>query len=172
MFTLNHQTPATASEDVAKIFSHFTDKGNPVPAPLLLMSASPDLLNLVFNQISYFMKHQTLSFPVLAAIRFLAAQEVCYDHCVKLNTSWLIKTGLTEQDIADLAAGKEAEAFTEGENALLATVNKAIKRQKISQSEIKELRGYGWKDSDILDACMQATSLISSSYLFEAFNKE
>ena len=171
MFTINHQSPEAATEDVAKIYSHFTSKGSPVPAPLLMLSASPDMLNLVFNQISYFMRHSALSFPVLAAIRFIAAQEVCYDHCVTLNSLWLRKTGLSEQDIADLAAGKNAEAFTEAENALLAAVAKAVKKQKISEEEIASLRNHGWRDSDILDACMQGTNLIGTSYLFEAFSK-
>jgi len=77
MFLLKYQTPEQASEGVAKIYDHFTRKRSPVPAPLQLMSISPGLLKVFFEQITYFMNHEALSFPMLAAIRFLAAQEVC-----------------------------------------------------------------------------------------------
>ena len=74
MFVLKYQQPEEATADVAKIYNIFQQKRTQVPAPLQLMSTSPEMLNLVFSQISYFMHHPTLSFPLLAAIRLLAAQ--------------------------------------------------------------------------------------------------
>ena len=171
MFVLDYQTPETATEGVADIYNHFVTKRSPVPAPLQLLSTSPDLLNLTFDQIKYFMRHPALSFPVLAAIRFLAAQKMCFDHCTTLNRTWLSKTGLSVEDMKNLAEGRNVEAFNEAENALLSAVGRVLRREKISGVEVQKLRDLGWKDSDILDACAQGTNLISSSYLFAAFSK-
>jgi hypothetical protein len=135
------------------------------------MSASPGLQNLFFNQIKYFSSHPVLSFPLLAAIRFQTAQEICFDHCTVLNKTWLTKLGLSEEDIANLAEGRPVEAFSEAENALLLLVAKVVRKEKITASEIQQLRELGWKDSDILDACAHATNMIGGSYLFEAFKK-
>jgi alkylhydroperoxidase family enzyme len=171
MFILTYQTPEQATAGVAEIYDVFKQKRSPVPAPLQLMSTSPGLLKVFFNQIKYFMSHETLSFPFLAAIRFLAAQQVCFDHCVTLNKVWLSKTGLSEQDLTDLAAGREVEAFSEAENALLATVAKVLRQERIAETEVQQLRDLGWQDSDILDACTQGTNMLGMSRLFEAFSK-
>lgn len=171
MFVLDYQTPEKATESVVEIYDHFITKRSPVPAPLQLLSTSPGLLNLLFDQIKYFMRHQALSFPMLAAIRFLAAQEVCFDHCTTLNRTWLSKTGLSAQDLTDLAEGRTVEVFTEAENALLLVVSKVLRKEKIVETEVQKLRDLGWKDSDILDACAQGTNLIGSSYLFAAFSQ-
>ena len=170
MFTLEYQAPEEASGLVAEIYGHFTQRRSPVPAPLQLMSVSPGLLEVFFGQIKYFMKHPVLSFPMLAAIRFLAAQQVCFDHCTTLNRMWLRKTGLSEQDLADLAAGQSVEVFSEAENALLQTVSRVLNKQKVDQNEVMNLRRLGWSDSTIFDACAQATNMVGISYLFEAFS--
>lgn len=170
MFVLDYQTPEQASGSVADIYDIFKQKRSPVPAPLQLMSTSPGLLEVFFAQIKYFMNHPTLSFPLLAAIRLLAAREVCFDHCTSLNTLWLSKVGLSEQDLANLAAGQNVEAFSEAENALLDTVAKVLRKERINETEVQKLRGLGWKDSDILDACAQGTNMLGMSCLFETFS--
>jgi len=85
MFVLDYQTPETATGAVAETYEIFRQKRSPVPGPLQLASASPGLFEVMFAQISYFMRHERLDFPLLAAIRFLAAQQVCFNHCVNLN---------------------------------------------------------------------------------------
>ena len=170
MFVLDYQTPEQATGKVAEIYDVFKQKRSPVPAPLQLMSTSPDLLDVFFAQIRYFMNHDRLSFPLLAAIRLLAAREVCFAHCTDLNTLWLTKVGLSEQDLADLAAGRTIESFSEAENALLATVAKVLRKERITGTEVQQLRDLGWKDSDILDACTQGTNMLGMSCLFEAFS--
>lgn len=171
MFILAYQTPEQATGGTAAIYEYFINKRSPVPAPLQLLSASPELLRLQFDQIGYFSHHQALSFPLLAAIRFLAAREACYDQCTDLNRIWLSKTGLSAQDLTDLAEGRNVEAFSEAENSLLAVVAKMLRKEKITEAEVQRLRNQGWQDSDILDACAQGANLISASYLFSAFSR-
>ncbi|MFH2121868.1 MAG: hypothetical protein ABIJ50_00075 [Pseudomonadota bacterium] len=171
MFIIEYQTPEKATGEVAAIYDFFVQKGSPVPEPLQLMSVSPGIQNLFFNQIKYFASHPVLSFPLLTAIRFQTAQAICFDHCTALNKTWLTKLGLSEEDIANLAEGRTIEAFTEAENTLLQVVAKVTRKEKITASEIQQLRGLGWKDSDIFDACAHATNMIGGSYLFEAFKQ-
>jgi hypothetical protein len=173
MFVLNYQKPEeNPVQEVAEVYNVFTQKRIPVPAPLQLMSTSPGLLKQVFGQINYFMHHERLSFPLLAAIRFLAAQQVCFEHCTTLNRTWLSKTGLSEQDLSNLAAGNQVEAFSEAENSLLKTVARVLRREKMTEKEIEQLRQLGWLDSDILDACAQGTNMLGLSCLFEAFSRQ
>lgn len=171
MFIIKYQTPEKATGEVAEIYDFFIKKKSPVPAPLQMLSASPGYQNLFFNQIKYFSNHPTLSFPLLAAIRFQTAQEICFDHCATLNKSWLTKLGLSEEDIVNLTEGRSTEAFSEAENALLRLVAKVVRKEKISPDDIQQLNSLGWKDSDILDACAHATNMIGGSFLFEAFKK-
>ena len=168
MFLLDYQKPGRAADDVARIYDHFKGRAE-VPGPLQLLSASPELLRLQFEQIGYFMRHERLNFPVLAAIRFLASQQACFDHCRSLNRSWLTKAGLTGEDLENLAGGVDAGAFSAEENALLRFVRKVLAREATDPRDIHELRELGWRDSDILDACAQGTALVGMSILFDAF---
>jgi hypothetical protein len=42
----------------------------------------------------------------------------------------------------------------------------------VSKDDVQALRGLGWTDADILDACAQGTNMIGASYLFEAFEQK
>lgn len=171
MFVLQYQTPDQATGSVAEIYAHFQGRTT-VPAPLQLLSASPDLLRLQFEQIRYYMGHGALSFPLLAAIRLLASRQVCFEHCQTLNRSWLRKSGLTDQDLDNLLQGHDVDAFSDRENALLRVVAKVLARERVSTDDMRTLRDLGFKDSDIFDACAQATNTIGASYLFEAFEQQ
>jgi hypothetical protein len=170
MFILDYQKPGQAKDGVADIYSHFLGRSE-VPAPLQLLSASPEMLGLQFEQIRYFMAHERLNFPMLAAIRFLAASQVCFDHCLILNRTWLSKSGLSAQDMDNLSRGVPVEVFSDAENALLRVVRKVLAKEAVHEKEMESLRGLGWKDSDILDACAQGTAIIGMSYLIKAFEK-
>ena len=170
MFNLDYQKPGQATDGVAEIYAHFLGRSE-VPAPLQLLSASPEMLGLQFEQIRYFMGHERLNFPLLAAIRFLAASQVCFDHCQILNRTWLTKSGLSVHDLDNLSRGVPVEIFSEAENALLHVVRKVLAKEAVHEKEMETLRGLGWKDSDILDACAQGTAIIGMSYLIKAFEK-
>lgn len=170
MFILDYQKPGQATDGVAEIYAHFLGRSE-VPAPLQLLSASPEMLGLQFEQIRYFMGHERLNFPMLAAIRYLAASQACFDHCLILNRTWLSKSGLSVQDMDNLSRGVPVEVFSDAENALLHVVRKVLAKEAVDEKEMETLRGLGWKDSDILDACAQGTAIIGMSYLIKAFEK-
>lgn len=170
MFILDYQKPEQATDGVADIYAHFLGRSE-VPAPLQLLSASPAMLGLQFEQIRYFMGHERVNFPVLAAIRFLAASQICFDHCQVLNRTWLSKSGLSDHDLDNLLRGEPVAVFSDAENALLHVVRKVLAKEAVHEKEMETLRGLGWKDSDILDACAQGTAIIGMSYLIKAFEK-
>lgn len=170
MFVLDYQKPGQATDCVAEIYAHFLGRTE-VPAPLQLLSASPEMLGLQFEQIRYFMGHERLNFPMLAAIRYLAASQACFDHCLILNRTWLTKSGLSVQDMDNLSRGVPVEIFSDAENALLHVVRKVLAKDTVHEKEMETLRGLGWKDSDILDACAQGTAIIGMSHLIKAFEK-
>ena len=74
-----------------------------------------------------------------------------------------------DMEVAD-AAGQNVEAFSEAENALLDTVAKVLRKERINETEVHKLRDLGWKDNDILDACAQSTNMLGMSCLFETFS--
>jgi hypothetical protein len=47
-----------------------------------------------------------------------------------------------------------------------------LRREKMTEKEIEQLRQLGWLDSDILDACAQGTNMLGLSCLFEAFSRQ
>ncbi len=51
-------------------------------------------------------------------------------------------------------------------------LTKVLQRKKISGEEVQQLREQGWKDSDILDACVPGTNMLGLSCLFEAFSTQ
>ena len=60
MFLLDYQKPGHATDSTAEIYSFFLGRTE-VPAPLQLLSASPELLRLQFSNILYFKDHERLN---------------------------------------------------------------------------------------------------------------
>lgn len=80
---------------VAEAYGVFP-KGFPVPDPLVLMSASPELVHLQSQVIRHFMTHSKLDTGLLAMIRFLAANEFDYPFCIQLNGGLLPRNNPVE----------------------------------------------------------------------------
>lgn len=170
MFTIRYQRPGEAEPSVAEIYARFPGP-EAIPGPLLLLSSSPELLRLSFAQIKYFVGHSALSFPVLAAVRFLAATRCSFAHCQKLNAEWLTRSGLTEKDVERLARGYAVSAFSFAENALLRLVAAVLSGERVREDAMHALRELGWRDSDVMDACMQGASIMGMTKVFTAFSR-
>ena len=96
---LNHVKPEDATGKVAEAYSVFP-KGVPVPAPLTLMSASPDLAHAQSNIIRYYMGHEKLDTGLLAMIRYLVANELDYRFCIDFNAGLLkMAGGFSDDDL-------------------------------------------------------------------------
>lgn len=172
MFTLKTVTPEEATGKVAEAYSVFPE-GIPVPAPLVLMSASPDLLHLQSQIIRHYMTHSKLDMGLLAIIRYLAASEYDYEFCINLNTGILkMAGGFSDSELEDLKKTPENAPLEDSQKALLLFVLKVIKTpEEVKETDVEALREMGWSDQDIFDASFHGTSMIGMSKLFKAFGK-
>lgn len=173
MFLLNHVVPENAQGKAAEAYSIFPPGFTP-PAPLVMMSASPDLCALQSNFIRYYMTHQRIDHGFFAILRFVLAHEYDYPFCRDFNAGLLKNAaGMTEAELASFATNPENAPLEEEQKALLLFVLKALRDpESTTKQDIDALHGHGFTDQDIFDAVYHGTTFIASSTLWKAFSKE
>ncbi len=170
MFTINYSTPENAKGKVAKAYSVFPEQIG-VPAPIQIFSASPQLLANKMHDLKYFMGHEELNHPLLAAIRFIAASHFNYDYCITFNAKLLKSIGLTDDEVSQLPSAPEA-IFDESEAAILRFVSQSLDApENIGENDIATLRNHGWTDVAIFDALAQAANIMSTGFILSTFTK-
>ncbi|MCP4667641.1 MAG: hypothetical protein GY849_14900 [Deltaproteobacteria bacterium] len=172
MFILNHVKPEEATGKVAEAYSVFP-KGIPVPEPLILMSASPELTHLQSGVIRHFMTHEKLDMGLLAMIRYLVASEHNYQFCINLNGGILKMAGeMSDSDLKALKDNPGEAQLEESQKALLLFVLKVVRTpDEVQESDVDALRELGWSDQDIFEAAFHGASMIGASKLYRAFTK-
>jgi len=145
----------------------------PVPDPLILMSASPELTHLQSGVIRHYMTHEKLDMGLLAMIRFLVANEQDYQFCINLNSGLLkLAGGMSDEDIETLRKDPVSAPLEEFQKALLLFVLKVVTTpEDVGEADIDALRQLGWSDKDIFEAAFHGTSMIGASKLYKAFVK-
>jgi len=168
MFILNHVKPEDATGKVAEAYAVFPPR-MPVPDPLLMMSASPDLALLQSNVIRYFSTQDKLDFGLLATIRYLVSCEFDFQYCINFNAGLLQKAGgMSAADLASLRAHPE-KALEESQRELILFVLKAVKNpEKATGDDVEKLHQLGWADRDILDAVYQGASMMAVGTMLKA----
>ena len=172
MFLLNYVSPDKAISPIDEIYNVFRKEIGP-PHPLQLMSASPGLLACQFEFIKYFMNHQKLSFPLLAGIRYMAANDCDYEYCINFNQNILIAAGADAQALEAIKDDPDKSPLEDNERAMLKFVAKAIKTpDAIMKSDVEALHSVGWEDSDILDAVAHGAFMKGHATLMKAFSNK
>jgi len=172
MFLLKTVDPKQATGSVAEAYAVFPKEVG-VPTPLQLMSASPGLLERQAATIRYYMNHPKLTFPLLAAIRFLAASKINHPFCIEFNGGVLMKMGLTAEEMATLKDNPGASSLEPDEAAMLAFVAKALNDPaSVAEADIQALRELGYADSDIFDALAHAANMTAGALLYKTFVRE
>lgn len=178
MYKIAYVTPdktETAPESVRNVYEAF--QGKEIPEPLQLLSASPSLLANKFENIHYYMSHETLSFPLLAAIRYAVARSCSYECCTDFNDGLLKRCGMTPSDIETLyayAEGSRTETMDSGledrEQKLVRFVISAVQDPKsVNDDQLAALRAEGWSDKDIFDALCHGANMVSAAIIDSAF---
>lgn len=171
MFLLKTVSPDGAAGKVAEIYSIFP-KQIGVPLPLQLMSASPEMLGRQTEIIKYYMSHPKLSFPLLAAIRFLSASECNYGFCISFNKNILMAQGMSESDVEAMIQDPETAPLEDNERAMLKFVVAAVRSpNEVQHSDIEKLRDMGWTDTDIYDAVAHGANMVGASIVNNAFTR-
>ena len=77
--------PDKAEGQVKEIYDFMQKNAGVIPAPLQLASASPKMLDAVWQSIQYYSRHPSLGFGLLSSIRYLVAQQYDYAFCTGFN---------------------------------------------------------------------------------------
>lgn len=172
MFLLNYVNPDTASGQINEIYNLYPQEIGP-PRPLQLMSSSPGFMMCQFEIMKYFSNHQKLSFSMLAAIRYLAANDFNHDYCINFNHKILMASGATEQEIEAIKSDPDKAPLDAPEKEMLKFVAKVIKiPEAVNKDDVETLHNLGWEDSDILDAVAHGTFMCGHAALMKAFTKK
>lgn len=172
MIILNHVKPEEAVGKVAEAYGVFPPE-IPVPEPMMMLSASPDLALLQSNIIRYFRSQERLDLGLLATLRYLVASEYDYAYCRDFNAGLLQQAGgLSAADLENLRTQPEKAPLEESQKELVLFVLKAVKTpEKVTTADLENLRQLGWNDQDIFDAAYHGASMVALSLLFKAFVK-
>jgi hypothetical protein len=167
------QEPDIAQGQAKEIYDAMLKNVGVIPAPLQLASASPKMMNTVWESIQYYSKHPHLGFGLLSSIRYLVARRYDYAFCTGFNKNILKMQGLSDADIESMEKDPAQAPLDDKDRAMLAFVMKAIDApDTVEKADIDDLKGLGWTDADIMDALVHGTNMIGSSILMKAFKMD
>ena len=165
--------PDQAEGKAKEIYDIMQQTAGMVPTPLQLASASPWMIDMVWQSIQFYTNHPNLSFGVLSSIRYLVAKQNDYLFCTNFNRNFLKMQGMTDEDIEKIEADPTQVPLDDKDRAMVAFVMKAINSpEDVEQSDMDALRELGWTDSDILEALSHGTNMIASSIMMKTFKMD
>ncbi len=165
--------PGKAEGKAKEIYDFMQQNVGVIPAPLQLASASPWMMDSVWQSIQYYSQHPTLGFGLLSSIRYLVAQQYDYVFCTGFNRNLLKMQGLSDEDIEKMENDPLNAPLDDKDRAMVAFVMKAVKTpDAVEQQDMDELHAQGWADSDIMDALAHGTNMIASSILMKTFKMD
>ena len=171
MFKLDYVKPGKATGDIRKAYDFFPPQLG-IPLPAQLFSVSPFLLGGQIAAMRNLMGNERMDFPMLTAIRYMAAREYGYDFCIRLNGDMLQRGGMDEAQMEALAGDLQGLPFQEHEVIMLRLVQKVIKDPaSVTAEDVRECRDAGWRDSDILELSALAASMQMHGRLMAAFSE-
>ncbi len=167
---LNHTPPDEAEGKIADAYA-VLPPAVPVPDPMVLFSASPEILSRQASLMQYFMAHPRLDMELLAMTRYVLAHRYGYQFCYDFNGSILQAAAMmTEDDLRALRETPEAVEMDDARKALFLFILSMLEDpEAVSAADVDTLRGHGWTDADVFDAAFHASSFLSSSVLWKAF---
>lgn len=162
--------PENAEGIIKEGYSMFMENIGIIPKPMEMMSASPALFEQNLKRIHYFSTHPTLSFALLAHIRYLSARHLDYGFCMDFNKAILKKQGVEEADFQRMEADPSESLLEENESAMLAfVINAMTSPGSVTKNDIQKLKDVGWEESDMMDALAQGVSMIDHSIMMQVF---
>jgi alkylhydroperoxidase family enzyme len=166
-------SPEKAEGETKEVYDIMQNNIGMVPAPLELASASPGMLKMAWQSIQYYTQHPTLGFGLLSTIRYLVAEQYDFAFCTSFNKNFLMKQGMSEDDIKKVTEDPLQAPLEDKERAMLAFVMKAIKTpDAVVKEDMDQLHEMGWADGDMLDALAHGANMIGSSILLKTFKMD
>ncbi len=167
-------SPEQATGKVAQIYGHVENNFGRVYQGFQLFSASPDLMEQLFQQNAYYMQHPTLGFGLLAMMRMLVSEQNDCAYCIGFNESMLInRGGLSVEQIAAMKRDPTTAPLSEKDKAMLLFVLKGTANaHSVEKADLDVLRGLGWTDRDIVDGLYHGARNAAVDIMFDAFKVE
>ena len=173
MTLINTVQPADAEGIIDEGYEFFMKRIGTIPRPLEMLSVSPTLFELQFRRIQYLSKHPTLSFSLLAHIRYLVAHTLDYQFCTDFNRHVLQKQGVSEDDFKKMEQDPSQSLLEDHESAMLVFVLKSVKDPaSVKKDDVDNLKKIGWEDKDIVDALAQGVSMIDHSIMMQVLQMD
>mgnify|MGYP001547400614 FL=1 len=165
--------PENAEGKAKEIYDTLQKTIGVIPAPLQLASASPWMLDMVWQSVQYYSQHPKLGFGLLSTIRYLVARQYDYAFCTGFNKNFLMMQGMSEEDIEKIVEDPLQAPLEDKERDMLDFVMKAIKTpDAVGKEDMDHLHELGWTDNDILDALAHGTNMVGSSILMKTFKMD
>ena len=165
--------PENAEGKAKEIYDTMQKTAGLIPAPLQLASASPWMLDMVWQSVQYYTQHPNLGFGLLSTIRYLVAQQYDAAFCTGFNKKFLMMQGMSEEDIQKIEEDPLQAPLEDKDRDMLVFVMKAIKTpDAVGKEDMDHLHELGWTDNDILDALAHGTNMIGSSILLKTFKMD
>ena len=173
MALINTVQPANAKGIVQEGYQFFKNRVGAIPKPLEMLSVSPTLFELQFRRIQYLSQHPTLSFSLLAHIRYLVARSLNYQFCTDFNRLVLQKQGVSNDDFNKMEQNPSQSLLEDHESAMLVFVVKSVKNPaSVKKEDVDNLKEMGWKDRDIVDALAQGVSMLDHSIMMQVLQMD
>jgi len=80
--------PENAEGKAKEVYDTLQKTIGVIPAPLQLASASPWMLDMVWQSIQYYSQHPNLGFGLLSTIRYLVARQYDFAFCTDFNKNF------------------------------------------------------------------------------------
>jgi alkylhydroperoxidase family enzyme len=166
--------PEEATGPVAEVYGRMQKVTRIVPKPLQMMSASPELLSITFQSLSYFLQNPSFSPLLLAHIRLLVAHRFDYGYCVMFNSSVLqMVADVTDEQLESLKEDPSTASLEEREKQLLLFVLRAVDSpEQVESEDVEALLALGWTDREILEATHYGADMVRHGILFKAFKMD
>lgn len=166
-------SPQDAKGDIKKGYDLFLRHGRDVPIPFRLLSASPQIFNLMIQRNRYYSSHPTLSYTLLAHIRYFVSTKLDFEFCRTHNKNLLLLQGMEEKELEYMGTDPNKSMLEKNERQMLIFVLNAMEKpDSISKKDIELLHLAGWTDNDIFDALVQAVGMIDHHILMKVFKPD
>lgn len=172
MFLLDVTLPKDATGTVQEVYSVFPPGIEP-PEPLVMLSASPELMKVQADVIRHYMTHEKLDFGFTAMLRYHLANYWDYQFCIDFNAGLLKNAGdLSDEQLADIRDNPEKAPLDDMQKALFLFAIKVAKTpEQVGEADIQPLRDLGYSDQDIFDAAFHAANMQGPATLWKALVK-
>lgn len=174
MSLLKTVSPEDATGDVATIYANLKQGFGSVPTAFQVYSVSPAMLKQHVEFVGHYVRHPTLSAPLLTCIRMLVSTQTACDYCIGMNAGFLINMmGWTPEQVAAAQADPAQANLPQRETAMLLFVLKTTRDpHAVSAADLDALRGMGWSDAEIFDAANHGARMVAADILLNAFKVE